>query len=342
MADASQSSTQHLTTSSSTSPATDGHEDGPNDITTTPTATSPTINTRSTLRITLILTALYLALFIAALDATIVSTAIPTIVSSLKSPAGYSWIGAAYLIANAAGAPIWAKLSDIWGRKPILLAAVVIFTASSVVCAAARDMQMLIVGRALQGTAGGGLIMLVNIVISDVFSMRQRSLYLGMCEAIWAAAGAIGPILGGVLTDLVSWRWCFYINLPVCGVAGVLLLFFLDVHNPRTPFVEGVKAIDWAGSISILAVVLLLLLGLDFGGDTFPWSSPKVIALIVAGVVCIGVFVVAERKVARHPLMPMKLFRESSNVAALLVVAFHGATFIAGVSLSRPFRICIH
>jgi EmrB/QacA subfamily drug resistance transporter len=285
---------------------------------------------RSALRITLILTALYLSLFIAALDATIVSTAIPTIVASLNSPSGYSWIGGAYLIANAAAAPIWAKLSDIWGRKPILLAGVVVFMASSVLCAAATSMKMLVVGRALQGIAGGGLIMLVNIVISDIFSMRRRSLYLGMCEAIWAAAGAIGPILGGVLTDLVNWRWCWWINLPICGFAGILLLLFLDVHNPRTPFLAGVKAIDWAGSLSILALVLLLLLGLDFGGDTFPWSSPKVICLIVFGALCSLLFIYAEKRFARYPLMPLKLFHESSNVASLLVVAFHGMTFIAG------------
>ena len=165
---------------------------------------------RSNLRITLIMTALFLSLFIAALDATIVSTAIPTITAALNSPSGYSWIGGAYLIANAAGAPIWAKLSDIWGRKPIFLSAILLFIASSIICALAVNMRMLIAGRAVQGSAGGGLIMMVNIVISDIFSMRRRSLYLGLCEAIWAIAGAIGPILGGVLTDLASWRWCWW------------------------------------------------------------------------------------------------------------------------------------
>jgi EmrB/QacA subfamily drug resistance transporter len=295
-----------------------------------PTPSSPTRSPRSKLRITLILTALFLSLFVAALDATIVSTAIPTIVADLDSPSGYSWIGGAYLIANAAGAPIWAKLSDIFGRKPILLAGVALFVASSIVCALAIDMKMMIVGRALQGTAGGGLIMLVNVCISDIFSMRERSLYLGLCEGIWAAAGAVGPILGGVLTDLANWRWCWWINLPVCGVAGLLLLLFLDVHNPRTPLVAGIKAIDWAGSLSILALVLMLLLGLDFGGDTFPWDSPKVICLIVIGALCSLLFIYAEKRIAKYPLMPMALFREGSNVASLLVVAFHGVSFIAG------------
>ena len=285
---------------------------------------------RSNFRITMILLALFLSLFIAALDATIVSTAVPTITNDLDSPSGYAWIGGAYLIANAAGAPIWAKLSDIWGRKPILLGAVALFIASSIICALAVDMKMLIAGRAVQGVAGGGLIMMVNIVISDIFSMRRRSLFLGLCEAIWAIAGAIGPILGGVLTDLATWRWCWWINLPCCGIAFALLLFFLDVHNPRTPLVAGVKAIDWAGSLSILALTLMLLLGLDFGGDTFPWNSPKVICLIVFGALCSLLFIWAEKRWAKYPLIPMGLFGESSNIASLLVAGFHGITFIPG------------
>lgn len=130
---------------------------------------------------------------------------------------------------------------------------------------------MLIAARALQGTAGGGLIQLVNITVSDLFSMRRRALYLGMVEVMWALAGGLGPILGGLFTQLVSWRWCFWINLPVSGLTFVLLILFLDVHNPKTKLSSGLKAIDWFGTFSILAVTLLLLLGLDFGGATYPW-----------------------------------------------------------------------
>jgi MFS family permease len=205
------------------------------------------------------------------LDATILATAIPTIVASLHSASGYFWIGAAYLLANAAAAPIWAKCSDIWGRKPALLSAVVVFAASSILAALSVNMRMLIAARALQGTAGGGLIQLVNITVSDLFSMRRRALYLGMVEVMWALAGGLGPILGGLFTQLVSWRWCFWINLPVSGLTFVLLILFLDVHNPKTKLSSGLKAIDWFGTFSILAVTLLLLLGLDFGGATYPW-----------------------------------------------------------------------
>ncbi|RFU34135.1 hypothetical protein B7463_g2228, partial [Scytalidium lignicola] len=283
---------------------------------------------RSKFRITMILIACFISVFVAALDDTIVATAIPTITSELHSPSGYAWISGAYLVATAASVPIWAKLSDIWGRKIVLLAAVAQFMGGSVLCALAVDMAMLVAGRALQGAAGGGVIMLVDIVISDVFSMRQRSLFLGLCEVIWVIAGAIGPVLGGLLTDYASWRWCWWINLPCCGVAFVILAFFLDVHNPKTPLKDGIKAVDWAGSVSILAVTIMVLLGLDFGGNTFAWSSPKVVCLIIFGALCSVLFIYSEKRLAKYPLMPLALFTQRSTVATLLVVFFHGISSI--------------
>lgn len=189
-------------------------------------------------------------------------------------------------------------------------------------------MQMLIVARALQGTAGGGLIPLVSITISDLFSMRSRALYLGLLGVMWALAGSAGPLIGGAFTQLVNWRWCFWINLPVCGITFVLLLFFLDVHNPRTKLGEGVKAVDWFGTLSILAVTLLLLLGLDFGGATFPWDSPKVICLIVFGTLMIGFFLFSEKCLAKYPLMPLSMFKNWSNNAAFLVAFAHSMVSI--------------
>ena len=279
--------------------------------------------TRSKFRITMILIALYLSLFVAALDATIVATAVPKITAELHSAGGYIWIGGAYLIANAAAAPIWVKLSDIWGRKPILLAAVVVFFSSSIICAAAVDMQMLLVGRSLQGAAGGGLICMVNVSISDLFSVRERSLWLGLCEGIWALSGAIGPLLGGAFAQEASWRWCFYCNLPIAGTAFMLLAPFLNVHNPRTPVLEGVKAIDWFGCISILGVTIMLLLGLDLGGSVYPWGSARVICLIVFGALMVLVFIYSERKLARYPVIPLSLFG-TRNIPTLLVTFFHG------------------
>ncbi|KAJ5612083.1 hypothetical protein N7510_005277 [Penicillium lagena] len=298
-------------------------------VTMDPESTIPTPQ-RSKVQLFAIMVALSLSMFVAALDQTIMATAIPTIAAKLHSAAGYTWIGGAYLLANAAGACIWAKLSDIWGRKLILLLAVVWFFISSIICATAVDMPMLIAGRALQGVAGGGLIQLVTIVISDLFSIRHRSLYLGLMELMWALAGGIGPLLGGAFSEYVSWRWNYWINLPVSGLAFILLSFFLDVHNPQTKIMDGFRAIDWFGSISILGLTLMLLLALDFGGETFAWSSPQVICLIVFGSLCSLLFIYSEKRLAKHPLMPLNLFSRGSNVASLAVAFAHGFVFIAG------------
>ncbi|PYI10657.1 MFS general substrate transporter [Aspergillus sclerotiicarbonarius CBS 121057] len=284
---------------------------------------NPPPKTRSNLRTTSIVLMLCLTLFISALDQTIVSTAIPSITKSLHSAAGYTWIGASYLLSMCAANPIWIRLSDIYGRKPALLSAILIFAIGSTLAAASTTMSMLITGRAIQGLSGGGLMSLVNIVISDLFSMRHRALYISATALVWVLAGTTGPVIGGALSEYVSWRWCFWINLPVCFLAFIIVLLFLDLHNPRTKLSTGLKAIDWMGTISILAVILLLLLGLDFGGVTFAWTSPTVLCMIIFGTVVIGVFLVVEKKLARFPLMYLGIFNKRENIAVILVAAAH-------------------
>lgn len=136
---------------------------------------------------------------------------------------------------------------------------------------------------------------------------------------MWAIAGGIGPILGGLFTQYASWRWNFWINLPICGATFLLLLFFLDVHNPRTGVVEGVKAIDWFGCLSMLGCMVMLLLGLNFGGGIFPWNSATVICLIVFGALMSVFFVFSEKRLTKYPLIPLELFENKSNVACLIV-----------------------
>lgn len=159
--------------------------------------------------IAVIMFSLCMALFLAALDITIITTALPTIATHYRaSAADYTWIGSAYLVACAGAVPCWGKLSDIWGRKPALLMANGIFCVGSLISAVSNSVAMLIAGRAVQGIGGGGLVILVNICISDLFSMRERGKYLGLVGMTWAIASAVGPLLGGVFTERVSWRWC--------------------------------------------------------------------------------------------------------------------------------------
>lgn len=289
----------------------------------------PPEDTRTRLETSLIIASLMAALFLAALDVTIVTTAIPTIAEEFHSTAGYTWIGSAYLLANAAASPVWGKISDIFGRKPVLLGAVAVFWVGSLLAGVSVDMAMLIAARGVQGIGGGGIVILVNICISDLFSMRRRGAYLGIMGMVWAIAGGVGPILGGVFTEKATWRWCFYVNLPISGVGLLVLVFVLKLQNPRTPIGAGLAAVDWLGVATIVGGTLMILLGLEFGGVAFPWDSPTVICLLIFGVVVVGLFVVVEWKFAKYPIIPLRLFKVRSNIASLGVTCCHGLVFIS-------------
>ncbi|KAK6212799.1 hypothetical protein LQW54_004888 [Pestalotiopsis sp. IQ-011] len=293
---------------------------------------------RTKLRLYSILTALNLSLFLSALDTTIVTQSIPTICADLHSAAGYVWIGGAYLLASAATGPIWAKFSDIWGRKGVHLTALVAFAASSILAALSTSMPMLIAARTIQGAAGGGLIQIAIIIISDLFSVRERSLYMGFTGFVWAIAGSIGPLIGGAFTQSVSWRWCFWINVPICAFVIGLTIIFLDVNNPRTKLGEGLMAVDWLGTLFIIAITSLICVGLDFGGTMFPWSSEKVICLIVFGFVTIGLFLFTEHRLAKYPLMPLGVFKSISNNAVFILVFSHGMVLI-GIEYYMPLYL---
>lgn len=147
---------------------------------------------------------------------------------------------------------------------------------------------------------------------------------------VWSAAGGVGPVLGGVFTSKVTWRWCFYVNLPISGVGMAILAYALKLHNPRTPMMQGLAAVDWLGSLSVIAATLMIMLALEFGGVTMPWGSLTVVCLIVFGAVSALIFVAVEWKVAKYPIVPMRLFTVRSNVASLGVSAFQGFVFISG------------
>ncbi|KAG9837752.1 DNA repair protein RAD50, partial [Aureobasidium melanogenum] len=290
---------------------------------------STPLEERSKGKIALIMTALGMAVFLAALDVTIITTALPTISEYFHSSAGYTWIGSAYLLGNASSVPLWGKISDIFGRKPILITANILFLIGSLIAALANSIGMLITARAIQGVGGGGLVTLVNICISDLFSLRRRGAYFGIIGGVWALASAIGPVIGGVFTEKVTWRWCFYINLPLDGAALVIIFFFLDLKTPRTPLWEGLKAIDWTGALLVIGGVLMFLFGLEYGGVTYPWDSATVLCLIIIGVFTMGLFVINEWKFATSPVMPLRIFQNRSNIAVLGVCAIHGMVFIS-------------
>ncbi|KAF7586969.1 hypothetical protein BBP40_007968 [Aspergillus hancockii] len=282
-------------------------------------------------KVVVIMTALCLVLFLAALDVTIVSTALPEMATYFHaSESGYSWMASSYLLANAASLPIWGRISDIWGRKPIILFATSVFIIGSLVCALAHTLSMVLAGRSIQGAGGGGIVVLANICVSDLFSVRERSMYFGLFGSVWAIASALGPIIGGVFTAGVTWRWCFWINLPIGGVSLAILAFFLDFEPGKSTILQGLRAIDWTGILLIFGGTLMFLFGLEFGGITYPWVSSTVLCLIIFGIITCVLAILNEWKCAKYPVVPIRIFASWHNVLILFVCFCHGFVYIAG------------
>ncbi|KZV68762.1 MFS general substrate transporter [Peniophora sp. CONT] len=287
----------------------------------------------------LVFCALTLTVFLAALDSTIVATALPTIVAQLGGGKQYSWVGSSYLLAAATMGSINGKLSDVFGRKALLYPAIVIFLVGSALCGAAKTMVWLIVARAIQGLGGGAIIQMCNIIVGDITPLDQRAQYLGYLGATWGIASIIGPLIGGVLTDHASWRWCFWINLPTGGIALVLLFCFLHL-NPRQgkPLREHIAEFDFLGLFLIIAGIITILLG--FLESETSWSSPATIALLVVGVVTLITFVWWETYTKRAPIVPPRLFRTRTTALLLTGAFFHSfCYYTAAFYLPLYFQI---
>ncbi|MFD5424428.1 DHA2 family efflux MFS transporter permease subunit [Streptomyces sp. NPDC127084] len=247
--------------------------------------------------------ALLLGLLIASLDQTIVATALPTIVSDLGGLEHLSWVVTAYLLAATAATPLWGKLGDQYGRKRLFQTAIVIFLIGSALCGISQDMTQLIAFRALQGIGGGGLIVLSTAIVGDIVPPRERGRYQGLFGAVFGVTSVLGPLLGGLFTQHLSWRWVFYINLPVGIVALFVIAVALHIPARRTR-----HTIDYLGTFLIASVATCFVLVASLGGTTWAWNSVQIVGLAVLGVVLLLLFVHAERD-ASEPVLPLKLFR---------------------------------
>lgn len=247
--------------------------------------------------------ALLLGLLLAALDQTIVSTALPTIVSELGGLNHLSWVVTAYILASTAATPLWGKLGDQYGRKKLFQAAIVIFLIGSALCGVAQNMPQLIGFRALQGLGGGGLIVLSMAIVGDIVSPRERGKYQGLFGGVFGTMSVLGPLLGGFFTEHLSWRWVFYINLPIGVVA--LLVIAAVLHIPVRPTRH---TIDYLGTFLIASVATCLVLVASLGGTTWAWASGQIIGLAVLGAVLLVAFLYVEQRAA-EPVLPLGLFR---------------------------------
>ncbi|KIJ07370.1 hypothetical protein PAXINDRAFT_102988 [Paxillus involutus ATCC 200175] len=299
-------------------------------------------------RLGIVLFALMCTTFLAALDQMIVAVALPTIVADVGGGNSYSWVGSAYMLAAGAFGPLYGKLSNMFGRKPILYSSIIIFLVGSALCGAAQSMNWLIICRAVQGIGGGGIIQLVFITISDIVPLQDRGRYSGAVGATFGfARQAHSSVLVFQLADImirtvwldhclvvlalaehVSWRWCFFINLPTGGLAAVLLFIFLNLNpHQKRPLRDQVVELDFIGLVSLVTGVVCLLIGFNFSQTS--WSDARTITLLVVGLVLLIFGGINEIFTTRSAILPARLFKTRTTGIILITAFLHAIVFFA-------------
>ncbi|MGN9774645.1 MDR family MFS transporter [Micromonospora sp. H33] len=280
------------------------------------TTQTPVVSAR---QIRLLMVGLMTGMLLAALDQTIVGTALPTIVGELGGINHYSWVVTAYLLASTASTPLYGKMADLYGRRPVFLFSIGAFLVGSLLAGLSQDMTQLIVTRGVQGLGAGGLMTLAFTIISDVVPPRERGRYQGVFGAVFGLSSVAGPLVGGYFAE-TDWRWIFYINVPL----GILAIVVCSRVLRLVPFTRRQHAIDWLGAALLVAGVSCLLLALSWGGNEYAWGSGVIVGLFAAGAVLGVLFVVQEARVA-EPILPLRLFRSATFALA------NAAGFVLGL-----------
>jgi EmrB/QacA subfamily drug resistance transporter len=301
------------------------------------TATASAPPAQATPRLKLIFSGLLLALLLASLDSTIVATALPTIVGDLGGLDRLSWVTSAFLLAQTAVTPLYGKLGDQLGRKTVLQGAIALFLAGSALCGLAGSMTTLIVFRAIQGLGAGGLIVLVQASVGDVVPPRERGRYQGLFGAVFGLSAVAGPLIGGLLVDNLSWRWIFYVNLPIGLVALAVISATLPASGRR-----GEPKIDYRGAAVLAAALSAIVLVASLGGTTWAWGSAQTVVVAVLGIALLAVFAVIERR-APEPVLPLSLFKNDVfRIAGLLSLIVGFALFGTVTFLPLFFQTVFH
>ncbi|MCJ1405530.1 hypothetical protein MMC11_008758 [Xylographa trunciseda] len=265
-----------------------------------------------------------------ALDATITSTALPTIINQLGGADLYIWVVNVYFLTMTAFQPLYGQLANLFGRRYPVIGATAAFVLGSGICGGATNISMLIAGRAIQGIGAGGINVLIEIIICDLLPLRERGNYLALIFGLIAVGTAAGPIFGGLIVEYSSWRWVFYLNLPVGGAALFLLVVFLQVNfKPHSTIASRVTSIDWVGNIIFVLSMVSILIALSWAGTEFPWSSFHIIVPLILGLLgCIVFFIYENSKYCVSPVMPLYLFRHRTSTVSFILTFLHSVVTI--------------
>ncbi|MFL5809404.1 MAG: MFS transporter, partial [Flavisolibacter sp.] len=265
----------------------------------------------------MILGGVILAMLLSSLDQTIVSTAMPTIVQELHGLEHISWVFTAYMLGSTVTVPIYGKLSDIFGRRNLYLLGIAIFLGGSILCGLSQDMTQLIFFRGLQGIGGGAMMVNSFAIIGDVFPPAERGKYQGMIGGVFGLSSVAGPLLGGWITDNTSWRWVFYVNIPL----GIIAIIVLSAALPKIPVHARNRKIDWLGGLFITTALVPLLLSLVWGGSVYQWSSWQIIASLALSFVSLFIFIQNEKRV-QNPILSLGLFTNKVFLVSVCALFF--------------------
>ncbi|GJE94802.1 MFS general substrate transporter [Phanerochaete sordida] len=272
---------------------------------------------------------LSVALACSFLDQTIIATALPRIASDLHSGRESSWVATAYLLTSLSFTPLYGRWSDVFGRKIVLLVSLFVFLVFSLACALAQTMIQLIIFRAFQGIGGGAIITMVLIIVSDIVSLKDRGKYQGINEAVIALSNGFGPVIGGLFAEYTTWRWAFWINLPLGGIAIAVGIWLLPLKKVHGAMREKLVQIDYVGSFLTIASSILLLLGLNWGGVTYPWGSAPVLVPLLLGGAVFALFLFWEARFAKLPIIPVHIFKVKTVSGVYIATMMNGMAFFS-------------
>lgn len=285
--------------------------------------------------------AICVSLFLSALEYTAVSTALPTITHDLKGE-DFVWVASAYSLASTSLLPMSGGMANILGRRTTMLIFLALFALGSALCGSAQSMDWLIAARAVQGAGGGGILSITSIIISDLVPLRERAIYNGLIGLTWAVASAIGPVVGGGLAQRGQWRWLFYLNLPVVGVAAILITLFVKMKTPEGSLKEKLARMDWIGNFLIVASSSAVVIALTWGGVRYPWTSPNVLVPLILGFVGMALFMVYEALVAKEPLVPFELISNRTSLSGYIQTFIAPTVMIASIYfMPIYFQACL-